>query len=130
MDKESVVKRVEKDFEFLKGKVLALLIFGSFARGEATARSDIDICVVAPRQKPVEVLKTIWRKVDVYGKKYDVWVFEELPLYLKIEIIENHEIVFGDASELGEYFYFWRKLWEDQKHRQKMSREELLKLLE
>jgi len=130
MDKESVVKRVEKDFEFLKGKVLALLIFGSFARGEATARSDIDICVVAPKQKPVEVLKAIWRKVDVYGKKYDVWVFEELPLYLKIEIIENHEIVFGDAGELGEYFYFWRKLWEDQKHRQKMSREELLKLLE
>ena len=65
-------------------------------------------------------MKEIFRKVDVHGKKYDVFIFEELPLYIKAEIIKNNEIVFGDAGEFYEYFYFVNKLWEDQKYRQEV----------
>jgi hypothetical protein len=52
-----------------------------------------------------------------------------LPLYIKIEIIQNHLLIFGNPYELGEYFYLFRKLWKDQEHRQKLTKEEMLEIL-
>ena len=110
---------IKKDFEFLKGRkeVKAVLLYGSYARNEQNIRSDIDICVVAPTLKTpkdfAKLLREIWRNVD--ANKYDVRIFEELPLYLKIEVIRNHKIIFSeDPYELSYYFYHYRKLWKDQ----------------
>ncbi len=127
---EKIVENIARDFSFLKNRVLAILIFGSASKGIVGEKSDIDICIVAPNKNPKELLKEIFQRVDVSGKKYDVYVFEELPLYLKMEVIKTHTIVFGDPRELGEYFYLFRKLWEDQKHRQKLTKEEMLKILD
>ncbi len=116
---------VARDFQFLKDKVLAVLIFGSSVEREGR---DIDICIVAPGGFDIE---EVYKKVDVVGKKYDVWTFEELPLYMKIEVIENHEVVFcKDLLDLYEYFYHFRKLWEDQKYRNKLSKEDIKQLLQ
>ncbi len=125
---EEILKEVKNDFSFLKDKVLAVLIFGSIAKKEKIAR-DIDICVVAPGKDIKSIFREILRNVNVRKKKYDVYIFEELPLYMKIGVIENHIPVFGDLPALGEYFYFFRKLWNDQKHRQKLSKEDLEKIL-
>ncbi len=116
---------VKRDFDFLKDRVLAVLIFGSSVRGEGR---DVDVCIVAGRD-PEDLLKEVFANVD--ANKYDIWIFEELPLYMKIEVIENHEIVFcKDEAELYEYFYHFRKLWKDQKRRNSVSREELKLMLE
>lgn len=129
-----MVKRetLEKDFSFLKHKnVLAVLLFGSSAKREESKRSDIDICIVAPSCSRVELLREIYRNIDVHGKNYDVRIFEDLPLYIKAQIIENNEIIFTkDVYELYEYFYFFRKLWEDQARRQKLTKKELAEMLE
>jgi hypothetical protein len=129
-----MVKReaLEKDFSFLKHKnVLAVLLFGSGAKREESKKSDIDICIVAPNCSRLDLLREIYRNLDVHGKNYDVRIFEDLPLYIKIQIIEDNEIIFTkDVYELYEYFYFFRKLWEDQAHRQKLTREELAEMLE
>ena len=112
MDKQKILK----DFEFaLKKNILALLLFGSHVKGEETERSDVDICIVAPNCDRDELWHEILRRVNT--AKYDVKIFEELPLYLKVEIMD-----------LYEYFYFVRKLWKDQEYRQKLSREELLRM--
>ena len=100
----------------------------SVAKKEKITR-DVDICLIAPRKNPKDVLREVLRNVDVKGKKYDVCVFEELPLYMKIKVIEEGIPVFGDLPSLGEYFYFYRKLWNDQKHRQKISEKDLEKIL-
>jgi hypothetical protein len=126
---KKIVKMVKEDFSFLEKKVLGILLYGSTQRNEYNEKSDIDICIVAPKQEPRKILKEVFRKVDVYGKKYDVRIFEELPLYIKIEIIRNHTVVFGDIYDLYEYFYSIRKLWDDQKHRQEVTKEEILKSL-
>lgn len=119
---------IEKDFEFLKGKILALLLFGSRATKKGHERSDFDLCIVKPYQQ--EIIKEVFRKVDVAGKKYDVYLFEELPLYMKMEVINNHEIIFSEnIYDLYEYFYFYKKLWKDQERRNKISREDILKML-
>ena len=116
---------VAKDFSFLKDRVLAVLIFGSSVKEEGR---DIDVCIVA-KSDPKKILKDVFSNVD--PSKYDVWVFEELPLYMKMEVIENHEIVYcKDELELYEYFYFFRKLWKDQKRRNVVSKEELKAMLD
>lgn len=89
------LEKIREDFRFLEKEkeVYAILLYGSYAKGEQTKRSDIDICVVAPKLKtPKEfarLLGKIWRNID--ANKYDVRIFEELPLYIKIEVIKNYE---------------------------------------
>ena len=125
------------DFGFLEKdeNVLAVLLFGSGVKGQLNSRSDRDFCVVAPEIRDIgemrSLLKKIYVNLDVVGKRYDVWLFEELPLYMKLQVIGAHKVVFcRDLPGLYEYFYFYRKIWNDQKHRQEMDKEELLKVLE
>ncbi len=109
---------------------MGVLIYGSQVKGEKDKRSDIDICVVAGKKKPLDVLQEIWRQVNTKGKNYDVKIFEELPLYLKGEVMENNEVVYAkDKGKLFEYFYDFRKLWGEQKGRQRISKRELLQIL-
>jgi predicted nucleotidyltransferase len=124
---------IKADFSFLfdKKEVLAVLLYGSTVKDDETPRSDIDICIVAPSpENRAELLKDVYRNLDVFSKKYDVRIFEELPLYMQIQIIQSHEVVHTkDIYEMHEYFYYFRKLWEDQASRQHMTREELAAML-
>ncbi len=124
---------IEKDFSFIfnKKEVLAVLLYGSVVKEEQTPRSDIDVCIVAPAsENKAELLKEVYRNIDVFSKKYDVRIFEELPLYIKIQIIQNHEVIYAkDIYEMHEYFYYFRKLWEDQASRQHVTKEELAAML-
>jgi len=49
--------------------------------------------------------------------KFDVRVFELFPIDIQISIIQNYEVLFGDPLEISEYFYEFRKKWDDCKHR-------------
>ncbi|GAH14027.1 unnamed protein product, partial [marine sediment metagenome] len=94
-----------------------------------TNRSDIDICIVAPNKENYELLSVFLRNIDVVSKKYDIRFFSELPLYIKIQVINDGILIYSlDKLDLYEYFYFYRKLWADQKHRQEISKEELLSM--
>jgi predicted nucleotidyltransferase len=127
------IDSLNKDFSFLFERVdiIAILLYGSAAVGDETPRSDIDICIVLPSRKYMkDILNEIYRKLDVFTKKYDVRFFEELPLYIQINIIESNKIIYSkDIFELYEYFYFIRKLWEDQIIRQKVSAAEMADIL-
>ena len=121
MAEKDVVARIYKDFEFLKDRVLAVLMFGSAM--DCDESRDIDVCIVAPEGCDI---REVFKRIDVSGKRYDVWLFEELPLYMKMEVIEKHVIVYcRDILELYEYFYQFRKLWQDQVKRNRITREDL-----
>ena len=126
---KTLMELLRKDFSFLKSEgVLAVLLFGSSATGDKSAR-DADICIVAPKMNPSKILSVVFSHVDVVGKKYDVYCFEELPLYMKWEVIHNNKVIWAKSElDLGEYFYYYRKLYADQKHRMDMSRAEVLEL--
>ncbi|HEY9245403.1 MAG TPA: nucleotidyltransferase domain-containing protein [Candidatus Methanoperedens sp.] len=127
------VSTVKKDFSFLFGRrdVHSILIYGSFVKGDQTPRSDIDVCIVAPLCKDKRgLIGEVYRNLDVFSKKYDVRIFEELPLYIQSRIIQDHEIIHTkDIFELYEYFYFFRKLWDDQAARQRLTADELAQML-
>lgn len=112
-----IPKNLEKDFEFVSGQVEGILLYGSHAKGSPDKRSDIDVCIVNPKSR--DVLLVVFAKL---GGKYDVKIFEDLPLYIKIDVIRNHKVVYGNEVELSHHFYRYRKLWRDQEHRIKRYR--------
>jgi predicted nucleotidyltransferase len=129
MDREEVLAKAKRDFQFLHKRALGTLVFGSWARGEASERSDIDLCIVAPRASDPGAL---WREAlsQIQDLRYEVRIFELLPLYMKMAVIEEGVVVCSrDVLELYEYFYPFRRLWEDQKRRQTVSREEMREIL-
>ena len=108
---------LEKDFEIFKDDALGILLFGSRARLEDGERSDIDICIVRP------VSDRVLTEIEMtFGGKYDIRVFENLPLYIQIEIIRDHRILHGDEIQLSEYFYRFRRLWGDMELRVEFNR--------
>ena len=132
MDANEVRRKVREDFRFLFDSdadlVLGVLLYGSMVTAECNERSDIDLCVVAPMARDnIAFSREILSQVR--DKRYDVRLFELMPLYLKMEVIEHGKVVYArDVYELYEYFYSFRKLWEDQKRRQMLTEKEALKL--
>lgn len=132
MVENKLLNQILEDFSDLieNKKVLGILLFGSYAINQETNRSDIDICVISPDEKMGDLLSYIWQKINVALRKYDVRIFSELPLYIKIQIIEKGILIYSpNKFDLYEYFYIYRKLWADQKHRQEISKEEILTFL-
>jgi len=130
MATEEVERRMKEDFRFLidNDLILGIMLYGSAAKGEQTERSDIDLCVVAPKvDDRIRFSRSIMAQVK--EGRYDVRLFELLPLYLKMEVIEYGKVVYArDIYALYEYFYFFRKLWADQKGRQMLSKDDALRL--
>ena len=74
--------------------VLAVLLFGSVARGEATVRSDLDVCLVlsGPR-RPRRDLAT--KRLAYLGEvDLDVQVFQDLPLYIRTRVHKDGRVLF------------------------------------
>lgn len=126
MDQEQVKINLRRDFKFLDDQVMGVLIYGSWAKGDFYEKSDIDVCIVAPNARDKMEL---YRKIlsGIHDDRYDLRIFELLPLYLKMAVIDQGVVVYArDVGELYEYFYPFRRMWEDQKHRQMLDRDEAL----
>lgn len=124
-----LMEKIKRDLEVLTDRrdVLAVLLYGSQASGDSTPRSDVDICIVAPEADREALFRAILRHVR---EPYDVKIFESLPMYLKIQVIRNHVVVYArDILDLYEYLYTYRKLWKDQERRNTLTEEEIDALL-
>ena len=129
MVKKEFLDQIYNDFSFVikKRDILGILLYGSYSKSKDINRSDIDICIVAPNDDLHQLLSFLLQNINVSAKKYDVRIFKELPLYIKIHIIEDGLLVYSSNKlDLYEFFFIYRKLWDDQKHRQKISKEDLL----
>ncbi len=132
MDKKKLLKDIYNDFSYVieNKNILGILLYGSYIKNVETSKSDIDICIVAPSENKVKLLAFIFDKINVVSKKFDIRFLSELPLYIKIQVIEEGELIYSpDEFDLYEYFYLYRKLWADQKHRHAISKEEILAML-
>ncbi|MEK6941368.1 MAG: nucleotidyltransferase domain-containing protein, partial [archaeon] len=98
-------------------KKFEVAIYGSYVSGFFNSRSDIDIAIVTRKTDPKQN-KEIWKNALKKSRQnYHLNVFELLPLNVKAEIMDNFIALFGDRIEISEYFYHFRKLWKDAKHR-------------
>jgi len=131
MVEDKLLNQIADDFsEIIKNKkILGILLYGSYVEERNINRSDIDICVVAPNEDIYELISQLLQNININAKKYDIRVFNELPLYIKIHVIQHGVLIYSSNKlDLYEYFYIYRKLWDDQKHRQEISKEDLLQI--
>ncbi len=131
MVKKELLDQIYNDFSYVieKKDILGILLFGSYSKSKNTNRSDIDICIVAPKEDLHKLLSFVLQNINVEANKYDIRIFNELPLYIKIHIIEDGLLIYSSNKlDLYEFFFIYRKLWDDQKHRQEISKEELLSI--
>ncbi|MGV9198617.1 MAG: nucleotidyltransferase domain-containing protein [Promethearchaeia archaeon] len=114
--KSELINKVRRDLSQL-GKIFEIVMYGSQVSGGARPTSDIDIAIITRIHNNQENIK-IWRDILEYNvKPYDIKIFELLPLRIKISVIHDYKVIFGDPLEISEYFYKFRNIWEDCKHR-------------
>ena len=119
---ETIINQLKEDFQFVKKNpaILGVMLYGSHLTDDNTVRSDIDVCIVVPNYNLYEIYRFVMSKLKNHINDYDIRFFEELPLHIKGEIIENGKVIIAaDEPALYEYFFPFRKEWEDQKFRLK-----------
>lgn len=90
-----------------------VIIYGSWVHQNMTSQSDIDISIISgdfDKKRNIKLYSDLLGKVH---PKYDVKLFELLPLYIQGDIMEKYQVVFGDEVEISYYLYKYRKLWQD-----------------
>jgi hypothetical protein len=104
---------VKKALKPLEKNSFAVLLYGSAAKNESHEKSDIDVCVIAGEKK-----KLLFKETNILMSKHselDIKLFEELPLYIKKDVIQEGILLYcKNKQELEELFRLYRKLWNEQ----------------
>ena len=81
--------------------VLAVFLFGSVARGEQTARSDIDVCLVLMPRTSYERTFLSRKRLEYLAQfDLDVQIFQALPLYIRTRILKEGQVLFVRDDDL------------------------------
>ncbi len=86
--------------------VLAVILFGSSARGDDGPGSDVDICLVL-QPSDYSDLELSHKKLEYLGlfgaSSLDIHVYQQLPLYIRKRILKEGEVLFcSDEKALYE----------------------------
>jgi uncharacterized protein len=75
--------------------VSMLGLFGSFARGEATAQSDVDLLIEFSKPKSLLTLIRLERLLTaIIGKKVDLLTKASISPYLRERILQEVEVIY------------------------------------
>jgi len=96
LDTAKIVKLIRK--LDTKKKVRFIALFGSYAKGNATKHSDIDIAIYYDSDEKERFNFRILVSGSL-GDKYDIQIFQELPLYVKQEIFKHGKFIYGEHSK-------------------------------
>jgi len=94
--------------------VLAVILFGSAARGDRTPASDVDVCLVTQPRKydPLRLSRiklAYQQEVDL-----DVQIFQQLPLYIRSQVLKEGKVLFTrDEDELYRLAFRTAQAFED-----------------
>lgn len=112
---KKIVSRASRD-----SRVLALILFGSEARGDTGRGSDIDVCLVlTPARRSAGMLSSI-RLSYLAAFDLDVHLFQQLPLYMRVRIMREgtvllckdedalYDLAFRTAREFGDFEHIYR----------------------
>ena len=111
---EKLLKKCQNDNE-----VLAVILFGSLARGEQKPNSDIDICLVLmPQKKPYEPIFLSHKRMEYLGQfDLDLHIFQQLPIYIRQRVIKEGKVLLvKDEDMLYEVAFRMIQEFEDFKH--------------
>jgi hypothetical protein len=97
--------------------VLAVILFGSEARGEARAGSDVDVCLVL-EDKRLDTLEQSQKRI-AYLASYnlDIQIFQQIPLHLRVRVLREGKVLFcRDEDKLYATAFRTAQHFEDFRH--------------
>lgn len=109
------LKQIEEDLAFLRD--YDVVVFGSYVTGYFREGSDIDIALITKVKdygKNLDIFKHLLGRAPAV---YDIRIFELLSLRIKASVMDDYTILYGRLPDISEYFYHYRKLWDDCKQR-------------
>lgn len=85
MDKNDILRVLQKELPYLRERygVARLALYGSFAQGHATAKSDVDLLVELTRPLGLEFVALASYLERCLGRKVDLVTFDTLRRSLK-----------------------------------------------
>jgi len=87
----AIIKPIADEFRS-NDNVLALILFGSVARGQARRISDIDLCVITKKGIPESECMNL---LSYGSKRVDVSLFFALPLTIRFRVIKEGKTIFS-----------------------------------
>lgn len=105
----AVVTRADRDVD-----VLAVILFGSRARGDAEPESDVDVCIVLEAGVPLGIDASRKRLEYLAARDLDVNIFQQLPLYLRSRVLKEGRVLFvRDEDRLYDLAFRTARAFED-----------------
>ncbi len=107
---QSIIQSAKKD-----RSVLAVGLFGSYARGEP--HRDIDVCLFLKPDRYAPLALSRFRLHHILpNEKYDVQIFQQLPLYIRKRILKEAKIIYcKNQSSLYDLYFETIRKFEDYK---------------
>lgn len=110
---KNLVNEARKDKE-----ILAVVLFGSYARGEKYR--DVDVALVLNEKKSNKKMSAIRLEyLSKFGSKFDLHVFQHLPIYIKSRILKEgkfvmvrkEDVLYEVAFQVMKEFGFYKKIY-------------------
>lgn len=122
MNPDEIDELVKNSVEILKNiqgfeKVRFIMLYGSSVEGIPRAESDIDLCIDIDSDTDYERSSFRLKVLSELPDLFDVQIFEQLPLYVKKEVIKGKVIFCRDEEYLYETAISVIKEFEDFKYR-------------
>jgi len=98
-------------------QIVAVFLFGSRARGESAAGSDVDICLMLKPGKHAASTLSLKRLSYLKESDADVYIFSQLPLYIRHRVLKEGKVLLClDEDLLYEIAFRTAQAFEDFKH--------------
>jgi predicted nucleotidyltransferase len=99
-------------------EVLAVLQFGSRARGDAGRESDLDVCLVLFAKHPADRSSNARKRLEYLTHfDLDVSIFQDLPIYIRRRVLKEGRVLFvRDEDLLYDVAYRTAQAFEDFRH--------------
>ena len=98
-------------------KVRFIILFGSAAEGRAKETSDIDLCIGYEGDREEGARFRLAVLSELYDDRYDVQIFENLPLYVRMEVLRGRVVYCPDEHYLYDVAYQTIREFDAFKHR-------------
>jgi len=114
--------KIEKGIEKIENvegfeKVQFIILYGSASEGRMNEDSDIDLCIYYDGS-PVESSRFRFKVIsELFDGIYDIQIFQQLPLYVRVEVLNGRIIYCKDKRFLYETVIETIKDFEAFKHR-------------
>jgi uncharacterized protein len=94
--------------------IMAVMLYGSAARGDASAASDVDVCLLLTPERRTAAQMSAKRLEYLAEVDLDVQVFQQLPLYIRQRVLKGGRLLLvRDEDRLYELAFRTVQAFED-----------------